>query len=286
MDGAETRKRKAMICSIVAIGILGVSQVAAQLIASLLEMIGVPAGVCNILAGILYIAGTLLIAKYIFERLFHFDLSELGISKFSLKWKWIIISILLPIAVIAAYVLFIPGEWVSSDLSVKQKFELLSAGIFYIGFGAGFVEEIIFRGAIFHLLKKAWNIKIAVLVPSILFGILHILGMQFSLGSSILVILAGTAVGIMFSMITIESGSVWCSGLVHAMWNAIISGGGLTIAGQPEESSIVTYVLKTNAFAISGGEFGIESSIISLMGYVVVALLALLTIKRRGSINS
>ena len=134
---------------------------------------------------------------------------------------------------------------------------------------------------ILHLLKKSWNIKVAVLVPSILFGILHILGMNFSVGSSLLVILAGTAVGIMFSMITIESGSIWCSGLVHAIWNAIITGGGLTIAGQAEEASIVTYVLKTKAFAITGGEFGIESSIISLIGYVAVALVAFLMIRKK-----
>lgn len=60
----------------------------------------------------------------------------------------------------------------------------------------------------YFLLKERWNIWIAVIVPSVLFGLVHVIGMDFSLGSCLLVILAGTMVGIMFSLIEIESGSV------------------------------------------------------------------------------
>ena len=49
------------------------------------------------------------------------------------------------------------------------------------------------------------------------------------IGSCLLVIIAGTMVGVMFSMIVIESGSVWNSGIVHAIWNVVIIGGGLAI---------------------------------------------------------
>ena len=87
----------------------------------------------------------------------------------------------------------------------------------------------VFRGVILNVLKKKWNIQAAVIVPSILFGFVHILGMNFSVGSCLLVILAGTMVGVMFSLIAIESGSVWNSGVVHAVWNIVIIGGGLAI---------------------------------------------------------
>ena len=60
----------------------------------------------------------------------------------------------------------------------------------------------------YFLLKERWNIWIVVIVPSVLFGLVHVIGMDFSLGSCLLVILAGTMVGIMFSLIEIESGSV------------------------------------------------------------------------------
>ena len=74
-----------------------------------------------------------------------------------------------------------------------------------------------------------------------------------------LVLLAGTMVGIMFSMIALESGSVWNSGIVHAIWNIVIIGGGLSINQTADENSVMTYVLKSKSFAFTGGEFGIES---------------------------
>lgn len=52
-------------------------------------------------------------------------------------------------------------------------------------------------------------------------------------------IIAGTMVGIMFSMIAIESGSVWNSGIVHSLWNIIIIGGGLSISETPDKYSVI-----------------------------------------------
>ena len=96
-----------------------------------------------------------------------------------------------------------------------------------------------------------------------------------------LVIIAGTMVGVMFSMIAIESGSVWNSGIVHAIWNVVIIGGGLAIGEKMDKYSIMTYVLNSKDFAITGGEFGIESSVISLFGYIIVAGIAFFMIKSR-----
>ena len=76
--------------------------------------------------------------------------------------------------------------------------------------------------------------------------------------------------GIMFSMIAIESGSVWNSGIVHAIWNMVMIGGGLAIGQKADQFSVMTYVLDAKSFAVTGGEFGIEASVISLMGYIIV----------------
>ena len=62
--------------------------------------------------------------------------------------------------------------------------------------------------------------------------------MNFSVGSCLLVILAGTMVGVMFSLIAIESGSVWNSGVVHAAWNIVIIGGGLAIGEKADERCV------------------------------------------------
>jgi membrane protease YdiL (CAAX protease family) len=178
------------------------------------------------------------------------------------------------------YLLF-PGEYVSSEMNGTQIFSTLSVGIVFTGIAAGFVEEMVFRGFILNLLKNKWNIRIAIFIPAVLFGAVHVIGMNFSILSCLLVLIAGTMVGIMFSLIELENNSIWNSGIVHAIWNIIIIGGGLTVNEAFNEYSVMTYVLTSKNFAITGGEFGIESSIIAVIGYMLVSMFAYYMTKRK-----
>lgn len=73
----------------------------------------------------------------------------------------------------------------------------------------------------------------------------------------------------------------WNSGIVHAAWNVVIIGGGLAIGEKIDPYSVMTYVLDSKSFAITGGEFGIESSVISLIGYIIVVGIACMMITSR-----
>lgn len=267
-----------------AIIVLIIAQILAQLVASLFVLVKVSNGICNIIAGILYIGFAFVLLKLFVTKLLKVKMDNLGMPRFFVKIKWIIVGILLPVTVKVVYLLFFPGKYVSSGMNDRQIFSTLSAGIVFTGFAAGFVEEMVFRGVILNLLKEKWNIKVAVLIPSVLFGLVHIIGMDFSIISCLLVLIAGTMVGVMFSMIAIESGSVWNSGIVHSLWNIVIIGGGLSISEKADEYSVMTYVLESRVFAFTGGEFGIESSIIALLGYVIVTLAAICMIKKREKI--
>ncbi len=273
--------KKAIGGSIVAILVLLVSQVVAQLLASVLVIIKIPTGICNIVAGLLYFVFTYFLLKVLMSKILKLNMVDYGFAKTGLKFKWCLIAIVLPLIVTGVYLLFFQGKFVPSDMNGNQIFTTLSAGIVFMGIAAGFVEEMVFRGVILNLLKERWNIWIAVIVPSVLFGLVHVIGMDFSLGSCLLVILAGTMVGIMFSLIEIESGSVWNNGLVHAIWNIVIIGGGLSIGEEADSYSVMSYVLDSKAFAITGGEFGIESSVIALIAYIVVAVFAFAMIMKK-----
>lgn len=274
--------RKVIGGSLGAIIILAASQIAAQAAAGLLVFLKVPEGICNILAGALYVGFAFLLLKLFVEKLLNQKIEELGMPKFSLKAKWIAAAILLPAVVKAIYLLLFLGEYVSSGWSGSRIFATLSAGIAFTGIAAGFVEEMVFRGVILHFIKARWNRRTAVLVPSVLFGFVHIIGMDFSVISCLLVLAAGTMVGIMFSMITIESGSVWNSGIVHAVWNIVIIGGGLAVNQSVDEYAVMTYVLESKSFVLTGGEFGIEASLVSLAGYLAVTLAAVYMMKKKG----
>lgn len=271
--------KKAIGASISAIVILIIAQVIAQVIASVFVLIKIPSGICNIIAGVLYVGLAYLILKMFISKIMKFSVSDFGIPEFKVKMKWVLTAILLPFIIKGSYLFLFSGEYISSDMNGNQIFNTLTAGIAFTGIAAGFVEEMVFRGVILNALKKRWNIKVAVLVPSVLFGVVHVLGMDFSIGSCVLVIIAGTMAGVMFSMIAIESGSVWNSGIVHAVWNIVMIGGGLAIGEKADEYSVMTYVLDSKSFAITGGEFGIESSVISLTGYIIVAGIAFVMIK-------
>ena len=271
--------KKAIGDSFTAIFILLVSQLIAQGIASAFGMIKVPSGVCNIIAGALYAGLAYVFLKAFAAKIAKLPMADLGMPEFAVKKRWILTAVLLPAIVKGTYLLAFGGQYVSSHMSGTQIFNTLSAGIAFTGIAAGFVEEMVFRGVILNVLKKKWNLTAAVIVPSIAFGFVHILGMNFSIGSCLLVILAGTMVGIMFSLIAIESGSVWNSGIVHAVWNVVMIGGGLAIGEKADAYSVMTYVLDSKLFAVTGGEFGVEASAISLVGYIIVAGMALAMIR-------
>lgn len=273
------RTKKTVVVSFVAILILIISQIIALSFAGLLAIIMIPSGICNIIAGILYVGLTYVFLKLCIRKTIKLPVSDFGMPKFKMKVKWALIAVLLPAVIKGCYVLLFSGKYVSSNMYGLQIFNTLSSGIALTGIAGGFVEEMVFRGVILNALKKRWNTKVAVIIPSLLFGVIHILGQDFSIGSCLLVIVAGTMVGVMFSLIAIESGSVWNSGIVHAIWNIVIIGGGLSIGEKVDKYSVMTYVLDSKSFAITGGEFGIESSVLSLLGYVIVAGIAFIMIQ-------
>ena len=49
-----------------------------------------------------------------------------------------------------------------------------------------------------------------------------------------------------------------------------VIGGGLAIGQKADQFSVMTYVLDAKSFAVTGGEFGMEASVISLVGYIIV----------------
>lgn len=274
-------KTSKMILSIIlSILALVVAQVLAQLLGSVLVLVKIPSFIANAAAGILYIVITYFLLKLLCKKILKGDMSEYNIPKFKLKLKWVIVAILLPLAVTAFYIWLVPGSFEKNPLDISAKLDLLSAGIFFTGFGAGIVEEMVFRGILMGAIEKRFNKKIAIIVPSVLFGFVHIIGMGFNLLSCALVLVAGTMVGIMFSLIASSTKSIWNSAIVHAFWNIVIIGGILWTGTEFDEYSLFSYVLDTESFLLTGGEFGIESSVIAVIGYAVVCVIAWLGCKK------
>ena len=87
--------------------------------------------------------------------------------------------------------------------------------------GVGFIEEVIFRGFLFHMMQKD-NLKIAILVNSLTFGIGHIVNLLngADLVPTLLQVGYATAVGYLFVIIAYRSGSIIPCIIAHSLNNS------------------------------------------------------------------
>ncbi len=88
----------------------------------------------------------------------------------------------------------------------------------------GFLEEVIFRGLLFEAMRGD-NVKAAVIVSSVTFGIGHIINLINGSGAelipNLLQVVYATAAGFMFVMIYFRSGSLLVCIAAHGVFNAL-----------------------------------------------------------------
>lgn len=274
------RTSQTVLAIFLAICILAIAQLLSMLIGNLFVTIGLPVAIGNILVGVLYPSFALFGVSLLCKKILKVSMADFKITKFSLKPVWCIVAFVMPIAV-SGILLLMPGHWGKNTMDTSNALAVIMGAVFFLGLATGIVEEVIFRGVIMSALEYRCNKWVAIIVPSILFGALHIMGNDLDFLSIIQLLIAGSIVGILFSLVTYESGSIWCSALIHGIWNIIIIGDILRISTEESEQSIFNYVLETKSFFISGGDFGIEASIISVAAYLIFSLLAIFLIRKK-----
>lgn len=221
------------------------------------------------------------------KKVLKMDLTELGLSfsnlqKLGKKNALLVLAgVLIPGLVMAFYFIFVPGSFViSKDESVPRT---LVYAIFQVGIWAGAGEEFVMRGIIFRYMKKTLGLLPAIIIPSIIFGLLHIPNMQqINAIDVILLIVAGTSVAIMFTLFTEKTGSLYSGMFVHALWNILIIGNifgvGKIVNGIPNVSLIQFYPETTNHL-LTGGDFGIEIALPAIIIYIITCVVLAMTKK-------
>ena len=211
------------------------------------------------------------------------SMEEFRIKKFYIKPVWILTAAGLPLCVCIAAILFLEGDFSLHELTGYQMMKTLVKSVFVIGIGTAVAEEFVFRGVVMTAVEKRWNVFTAVLLPSLSFGVLHIVGAGFSFWDSVVVVIAGSVVGIYFSVLTYMSGTIWFSVTAHAFWNVITTL--ISISEQPSDNALMSFRLKSNDLYSTGGMFGIDASILSILMYLVFTMAIMIAYyKRNGSI--
>ena len=148
----------------------------------------------------------------------------------------------------------------------------------------GIVEELIFRGAIFRLVSIIFGAWWALVLSSALFGAWHLVKPGADLIAVLGVMFAG---GIPMTALYIVTGRLWASIGYHTAWNfteAYVFGAG--VSGSDFGASLFQVRARPGVDAFwSGGNFGPEASVVTLVfGLLVSAALIVLAKRRKCSV--
>lgn len=284
--------RKVGLTVLAALAILVAAQSLAALVGLAVIALKLPVWLGNVMAAILYVVFTLLgirilsgkaygnaeseMAESLSGRIFCGKLSGIHRSsgdRNAIRFVWILSAFAMPM-IVCVILILLPGHWENANIDSELVIGVLTGGVLNYGVAGGIVEEAVFRGVIMTAVEKRWNRTIAIVAPSVLFGIVHIIGSGMGPVSMLQVVVAGSMVGILFSLVTYASGNIWNSAVMHGIWNICMISGVLHIGTEAESETLFNYVLNTRSFWITGGEFGSEASVAAILVYGGFCVLA------------
>ena len=143
---------------------------------------------------------------------------------------------------------------------------LLGALVFTL---SGYAEEILFRalmlGGLVRLTGRPW-LALALMALSV--GAFHLATTSHTTALSVI---SSTLGGVMYGVAFLRTGTIWLGLGVHIGWNwfqgTIL---GFTVSGTDDYSGALLEVHTTGADWLSGGDYGPEGSVLSLVGRLVI----------------
>jgi membrane protease YdiL (CAAX protease family) len=122
---------------------------------------------------------------------------------------------------------------------------------------AAFFEELFFRGYIFSVLRRASGWRLALIVTSAEFGLLH----AWNPGADAESILAVTVAGFFLGAILLATRSLYAAGAAHFAWNWVMSGAmHIAVSGVPSADPDYR-VVETGPDWLTGGGWGPEGGL-------------------------
>lgn len=138
----------------------------------------------------------------------------------------------------------------------------------------GFCEEMMSRGFLMTVLKTTRNKYIIVLLPQVLFALLHALNPNVTALSLANIFL----IGIVFSLQFIKTGKLWLPIGLHFTWN-FFQGNVLGLQVSGIETPSVIQIQDTGSRFLNGGAFGAEGGIIVTAVSLLLAAHAVFLLK-------
>jgi len=167
---------------------------------------------------------------------------------------------------IVVAIMMLAGVYKAVDICKDWKGLADALSMFLI---VGIGEEIIFRGVMFRWIDQRWGFWWAMGISALVFGLVHITNDNATLWSSVAIALeAGLLLGAAYKW----AGSLWFPIAIHWAWN--FSQGnifGFAVSGNYPGASLILADINGPEW-LTGGAFGAEASVISVIIGTAIAI--------------
>ncbi|WP_269532207.1 CPBP family intramembrane glutamic endopeptidase [Chitinimonas sp. BJYL2] len=142
----------------------------------------------------------------------------------------------------------------------------------------GVSEELVMRGVVFQVTERALGVWAALMVSSLLFALGHL----FTPAASNWAFANMLAVGVLQGALYLYTGRLWLCIGAHIGWNVMLEQGFSAVVSGHEQRTGVLSGQVTGSPLWTGGAFGIEASVVTLVVSLLAAAVFLLLAHRRG----
>lgn len=152
--------------------------------------------------------------------------------------------------------------------------------VLVFGLAAGISEEIVFRGVLFRMIEEGLGTWVALACSAAFFGVVHGGNPNATTWTTLAIAIDA---GVLFALLYHVTRSLWvCIGL-HAAWNATEGAFyGASVSGLPPNGWLQSEL--TGPEWLSGGAFGPEASVVTMLVCLAVSIALAIVAVRRGTI--
>ena len=144
---------------------------------------------------------------------------------------------------------------------------------------SGVFEELLFRGVLFRSLETWFGTWVGLVVSSFVFGLTHLINPEATLEGALFI---AVEAGILLAAAYILTRRLWLSIGFHMAWNytqsAIFSG---IVSGNEAAPGLIQSTVK-GPDILTGGKFGVESSIVALILCTSTGIALVILALKRG----
>jgi membrane protease YdiL (CAAX protease family) len=146
---------------------------------------------------------------------------------------------------------------------------------------SGFLEELLFRGALFRIVEEWLGSWISIIVSSVVFGLVHLANPDATLTGAIFI---SVEAGLLLAAAYMVTRRLWMSIGFHVSWNYTQSAifGGI-VSGGIAEPGLIKPILD-GPDLLTGGQFGLEASLTAFLLCTTTGVILLVMAVRKGNV--